>query len=147
MFLQPHVVLIVHCETLHHKRNKSISQTTHKKPSAHYTQDQSCQELWLCWSAKLVYLWVMFKIMVWSFLLLLYWIKCQIDKGKIKVIIQLDKSLSKLYLSEEKSNVMDMGLMVAANITAIAKVSTFGNTVVWLNANMNHEDIQEDHWD
>ena len=42
------------------------------------------------------------------------------DKEKTKVIIQLDKGLSKWYSNEEESNVMDNELMFAFDVTAMA---------------------------
>jgi hypothetical protein len=61
---------------------------------------------------------------------------------KTKVIIQLDKSLSKLYSMEWKVYIMQIRLIFAINLTAIAKVNMLGNAVGTLNANICHEGMQ-----
>ena len=66
--------------------------------------------------------------------------------GKTKVIIQLDKSLSKQYSNEKEYIVMDIRLTVAVSSTVIAQVSTLGNAAVLSNANLHHEVIQENNW-
>ena len=66
---------------------------------------------------------------------------------KTKVIIQLDKSLSKWYSNEDELNLMHNGLTVVINLTAIAYVSMLGNAVLWMNANICHDDIQGNNWD
>ena len=67
--------------------------------------------------------------------------------GKTKIIILLDKCLSRQYLNEDELYIMDIRLLAVINLTAIAKVSKHGNAVALLNANMYHEDMQGNNWD